>query len=98
MYRKGTNEPRKPYIKPCVAIENFALNQFIATSCTVSAKAPNWRDLLKAADYFAYVAVERTGQFTPELQCAHHADDVLNDMGVMDTLCYHTATSPLFGS
>ncbi len=86
---------RKPYIKPHVAVENFALDQSIAANCSISFRNPKWREELMKKDYFTYVAILRTKQFVNELNCQVHADEITDDM---DTLCYHTATSPLFTS
>ena len=95
MRKENQSLCRKPYIKPCVAVENFALDQFIAVNCTVTYRDPEWKRHLMELDFFTYAAVERTQQFAPEFGCAVHADEVTDDM---DFLCYHTATSPLFGS
>ena len=46
-------------------------------------------------DIFTYVALERTNQFVARMDCLVDADVKTSDM---DTLCYHTATSPLFAS
>lgn len=94
MYKEGEKKPRKPYIKPCVAIEDFALDQFIA-NCSVNYRDSDWMQQLRVKDYFTYAAILRTKQFVVEMNCENHADEVVDDM---DTLCYHTATSPLFTS
>lgn len=94
MNKENVSKSRKPYIKPCVAIEDFALDQFVAKNCTVIA-GDDWKTQLKEKDYLAYAAVMRTNQFVADLQCGVHADVMTDDM---DTLCYHTATSPLFTS
>ena len=86
--------PRKPYAKPRIAIDEFTLNQFIA-NCTVNTKDSDWLDQLATVSYFDYVAIVRTKQFVEALNCRVDADAVTSDM---DTLCYHTSTSPLFGS
>ena len=93
MNKENVSKSRKPYIKPCVAIEDFALDHFVA-NCTVNA-GDDWLSQLESKDYFTYVAIMRTNQFAAELECEVHAD-VLTDN--MDTLCYHTLTSPLFNS
>ena len=94
MSNKDLNMSRKAYAKPLIAVEDFTLNQFIA-GCTINTKEANWKTQLMYHDYLAYAAVVRTNQFTGELGCDVHADVVTDDM---DTLCYHTSTSPLFGS
>ena len=88
---------RKAYSKPLVAVENFALNQCIA-SCTIKTgrvgkENPDWREALKNYNPLIYAQMMATKQFIPEIGCAKHADD-----DGMDTLCYHTSTSPLFTS
>lgn len=89
---------RKAYCKPLVAVENFALNQFIA-SCTIRTGRKgnnyndNWREDLKAYSPLIYAEVMATNQFIPEIGCVHHADEI-----GLDTLCYHSSTSPLFTS
>lgn len=80
-----------------VAVENFALNQFIA-SCTIKTgrlgnENPTWRDDLKQYSPLIYAQMMASNQFIPEIGCTTHADD-----DGMDTLCYHTSTSPLFTS
>ena len=94
MSKKGINAPRKAYAKPCIAIEDFTLNQFIA-ACVVNVREDNWRTQLYEKDPFTYAAIVRTNQFGGILVCEISADVVTDDM---DTLCYHTATSPLFTS
>lgn len=94
MNKENVSKSRKPYIKPCVAIEDFALDHFVA-NCTVNAGDDDWLKQLESKDYFTYAAVIRTKQFVAELECQVHADELTDDM---DTLCYHTATSPLFTS
>lgn len=94
MNRENEPKSRKPYMKPCVAVENFALDQFIA-ACDVDIREENWKDLLMSKDIFTYVALERTNQFVARMDCLVDADVKTSDM---DTLCYHTATSPLFAS
>lgn len=94
MNKESASKSRKPYIKPCVAVENFALDHFIA-SCAVNFRDSDWLQQLRVKDYFTYAAIVRTKQFLAELNCQVHADEVTDDM---DTLCYHTATSPLFTS
>ena len=88
---------RNAYSKPLVAVENFALNQFIA-SCTIKTgrvgkENPDWREALKNYSPLIYAQMMATKQFIPEIGCVKHADD-----DGMDTLCYHTSTSPLFTS
>ena len=89
--------PRKTYAKPRIAVENFALNQFIA-NCAVKTRnnEDGWRNDLAQYNPFMYSYVMATGQFIDGLQCTVHADTNMNDG--MDTLCYHTSTSPLFTS
>jgi hypothetical protein len=89
---------RKAYSKPLVAVEDFALNQFIA-SCTIktgrgnaSQQRPGWKNELKAYSPLIYAQIMATNQFITEINCQKLADDD------MDTLCYHTSTSPLFTS
>lgn len=94
MSKMSMNTSRKAYTKPLIAVEDFTLNQFIA-GCTVNTKKSDWRTDLMNYDYLMYAALVRSNQFTPDLGCAVHADVVTDDM---DTLCYHTSTSPLFGS
>ena len=89
--------PRKAYSKPLVAVEDFALNQFIA-SCTIKTgrigkENPNWKNELRAYSPLIYAQMMATNQFISEIGCSKHADD-----DGMDTLCYHTSTSPLFTS
>lgn len=91
-----TKSPRKAYSKPLVAVEDFTLNQFIA-SCTIKTgrgndQNPTWKNELKAYSPLIYAQVMATNQFISEIGCSQNAD---NDM---DTLCYHTSTSPLFTS
>jgi hypothetical protein len=87
--------PRKPYAKPRIAIEEFTHNQFIA-NCQVSVNG-NWRQELQEVSPLDYLAVMRGQLFVTELNCINHAD---GDFGTpnVDTLCYHTSSSPLFGS
>ena len=92
--QKNETKPRRPYAKPRIAIEEFTLNQFIA-NCTVNTRDADWLDQLAKVSYFDYVAIVRTKQFVEELSCRVDADVITDGM---DSLCYHTSTSPLFGS
>lgn len=91
---KDIKKMRKPYAKPAIAIENFTLNQFIA-SCEINVMLPNWREDLKSKNRLVYTAITKTQQFVDMLGCNVHADTVTDNT---DTLCYHTSSSPLFGS
>lgn len=94
MKKERASKSRKPYVKPCVAIEDFTLDRFIA-NCSVNYRDSDWLRQLMLKDYFTYAAIMRTKQFVAEMNCQVHADELTDDM---DTLCYHTATSPLFTS
>lgn len=85
---------RKQYAKPRIAIEEFIQNQFIA-NCAVNTNDSDWLGQLAEVSFFDYMNIMRTHQFTKPLECAVDADVVTDDM---DSLCYHTSTSPLFGS
>ena len=87
-------KPRKPYAKPRIAIEEFTQNQFIA-NCTVNTNEQDWLGQLAEVSFFDYMNIMRTKQFVKSLDCIVDADAVTDDM---DTICYHTSTSPLFGS
>ena len=88
--------PRKKYAKPLIAVEDFTPNQFIA-SCTIKTRDNNnWETELKNYSPFMYNYMKSTGQFVDFLSCDVHADTKIDDG--MDTLCYHTSTSPLFTS
>lgn len=91
------NKPRKHYAKPRIAIEEFTHNQFIANNCSVNAHKDGWLETLRTDHFFDYIAVVRGKWFVDELDCANHVD---SDTGTedMDNLCYHTSSSPLFGS
>lgn len=89
---------RKAYSKPLVAVEDFSLQQFIA-SCTIqtgrgneSEQRPGWMDELMAYNPLVYAQIKATHQFIEVINCQKNADSD------MDTLCYHTSTSPLFTS
>lgn len=91
MSKERTHKSRKPYSKPLVAVEDFTINQFIA-SCTIKTRNnPNWESELETQNPFIY-ALYQLGQFAEPLNCNIHTDDD------MDTVCYHTSTSPLFTS
>lgn len=98
MNNNQNNGRRKTYCKPMVAVENFALNQFIA-SCTIRTGRlsnnynTNWKTELKEYSPLVYAEVMATNQFITEIGCVNHADEI-----GWDTLCYHTSTSPLFTS
>lgn len=97
MNNNQNNTQRKAYCKPLVAVENFALNQFIA-SCTIRTGRPgnmneNWKEQLRQYSPLIYAEVMATNQFITEIGCINHADEI-----GWDTLCYHTSTSPLFTS
>lgn len=85
--------PRKKYSKPLVAVEDFTLNQFIASCVIKTRNNDNWRADLQNYSPLIYAQMMATNQFIPDLGCTQHADD-----DGMDTLCYHTSTSPLFTS
>lgn len=95
MSNKSPKAPRKAYAKPMIAVEDFTLNQFIA-SCTIKTRDnPIWEDQLKAYDplyYKNYLYMKSTNQFIDEIGCTIKADTD------MDTLCYHSSTSPLLTS
>lgn len=96
MRKEGQKAPRKVYAKPRIAIEDFTLNQFIA-SCKINVNKHqnDWLTELAKVDKLAYAAAVRTNQFADSLGCTVHADTIT---GSDDTLCYHTSTSPLFTS
>ena len=96
MRKEGHKAPRKAYAKTRIAIEDFTLNQFIA-SCRINVNQHqnDWLTELAEVDKLAYAAAVRTNQFTDTLGCIVHADKIT---GSDDTLCYHTSTSPLFTS
>lgn len=94
MSKETVNKPRKPYAKPAIAIEDFTINQFIA-GCDINIREEGWEAKFKATNRLLYTAMVKSNQFAGELDCLVHADVKTSDM---DTLCYHTSTSPLFGS
>lgn len=96
MCNEEIKAPRKAYAKPRIAVENFALNQFIANCAVKTRNNDEWRNDLAQYNPFMYSYVMSTGQFIDDLRCAVHADTKIDDG--MDTLCYHTSTSPLFTS
>ena len=85
--------PRKAYSKPLVAVEDFAFNQFIASCIIKTRNNDNWKRELQSYSPLIYAQMMATNQFISDLNCTKHADD-----DGMDTLCYHTSTSPLFTS
>ena len=89
--------PRKAYSKPLIAVEDFTFNQFIASCVIKTRNNDNWKSDLQQYSPFIYASIMATNQFVTELGCRIHADA---DAGKpeMDTLCYHTSTSPLFTS
>lgn len=99
MYNEEAKRPRKKYAKPLIAVEDFTLNQFIANNCAVKTRDnDDWRGDLQKFNPFMYSYVMATGQYIDSLACSVHADTQVNIDGNMDTLCYHTSTSPLFTS
>lgn len=96
MCNEEIKAPRKAYAKPRIAVENFALNQFIANCAVKTRNNQYWEQDLAKYNPFMYSYVMSTGQFIDSLDCAVHADEDMDDG--MDTLCYHTSTSPLFTS
>ena len=92
--KNNIKSPRKAYSKPLVAVEDFTLNQFIA-SCTITTRnkpKEAWMTELREYSPFMYSVIKSTNQFAEPINCSVHADSD------MDTLCYHTSTSPLFTS
>lgn len=87
-----TKAPRKAYSKPLVMVENFALNQFIASCIIKTRNNDDWKADLQQYSPLIYAQIMATNQFAGDLGCQKDPD---RDM---DTLCYHTATSPLFTS
>ena len=94
MRKEGQKMPRKAYAKPCIAIENFTLNQAIS-SCTIKTRFDGWQDELMEYSYLDYLAIVRGGQFGYKMTCEVNADTVTDNA---DTVCYFTATRPLFTS
>lgn len=91
MSNESKNAVRKSYAKPLIAVEDFTLNQFIA-SCSIKTRTdPQWESKLQTENPFIYTLYQ-LGQFAEPLNCKIHTDDD------MDTICYHTSTSPLFTS
>lgn len=89
----NTKSPRKTYSKPMIAVEDFAFNQFIASCIIKTRNNDNWKTDLKNYSPLIYAQMMATNQFIDDLNCSIHADD-----NGMDSLCYHTSTSPLFTS
>ena len=85
--------PRKAYSKPLVAVEDFTFNQFIASCIIKTRDNDNWKRELQSYSPLIYAQMMATNQFIDDLACMKNADD-----DGMDTLCYHTSTSPLFTS
>lgn len=95
MSKQSNLKPRKAYSKPLIAVEDFSMNQSIA-SCTIKTRHNNnWRTELQEYSPFLYSYMMATNQFIDELGCQNNAD---TNFGEMDTLCYHTSTSPLLTS
>jgi hypothetical protein len=94
MRKEGQTKPRKAYAKPCIAIEDFTLNQFIA-NCTIKTRFEGWQDELMAYSYLDYLAIVVGGQFGYKMDCEVDAREFT---GNGDTVCYFTSTSPLFTS
>lgn len=99
MRKEGQKAPRKTYAKPRIAIEDFTLNQFIA-NCTIKTRNnPSWESQLQSYSPFIYSYMKATGQFGNGIECTVDAEVKVTDENAgMDTLCYHTSTSPLFTS
>lgn len=71
---------RKVYAKPCIAVEDFVLNQFIAGPCQVSVRK------VKFSDVPLYKDMLGAGYFAAGVQpnCALYLSQY------DDSLCYHT--------
>ena len=96
MRKEGQNAPRKAYAKPCIAIEDFTLNQFIA-SCTINVNETGWTTELLEFSEVHYNATMRGDAFGYGLVCDMVANP--NDYNAGgDTVCYHSSASPLFTS
>ncbi|MBQ7415900.1 MAG: hypothetical protein IJW14_02550 [Oscillospiraceae bacterium] len=94
MSKESIKKPRKAYAKPMIAVEDFTLNQFIA-SCAIKTRNKSkeaWMEELMVYSFFHYTVISNTNQFAEPVNCTNHADEDA------DTLCYHTSTSPLFTS
>lgn len=94
MRKEGQKAPRKVYAKPCIAIEDFTLNQFIS-NCTIKTRFDGWQDELMVYNYLDWLSVVQGGQFGYKMVCEVDAEKFTGDG---DTVCYHTSTSPLFTS
>lgn len=72
---------RKAYAKPCIAVEDFVLNQFIAGPCHINVregnvraeleKIPLYKDMINIGKYFADQADCERYEKGDDLLCYH---------------------------
>lgn len=82
---------RKVYAKPRIAVDDFAMNRFIAGSCQISIKQEGWKTKLQASPMYADMIA--SGYFTSGTvdSCDLYARGD-------DLVCYHTQGGPLITS
>lgn len=95
---------KKKYSKPCIAVENFVLQEFIAGSCSVKMNYANNTcvtiDKLKAggindnlaAQIYGMIVEDKFFQSTPTCFYEYKGSDAT------DGVCYFTATNAIFAS
>ena len=95
---------KKKYSKPCIAVENFVLQEFIAGSCSVKMNYANDTcvsvdkltkagiDKKLAEQINGMIAVDKFFQSTPTCSYEYKGTDQT------DGVCYFTATNAIFAS
>ena len=95
---------KKKYSKPCIAVENFVLQEFIAGSCSVKMNyandtcvtlcklTDNEIDPVLAAQIYGMIHEEHYFQSTPTCSNEYKGTDAT------DGVCYFTATNAIFAS
>ncbi len=97
---------KKKYSKPCIAVENFVLQEFIAGSCSVKMNyandtcvtlgklEDNGIDPVLAKQIYGIIVDDKFFQSTST--CQYKYND--NGSDATDGVCYFTATNTIFAS
>ena len=95
---------KKKYSKPCIAVENFVLQEFIAGSCSVKMNYANDTcvsvDKLMKAGIDKNLAEQINGMIAVDkfFQSTSTCSNEYKGTDATDGVCYFTATNAIFAS
>lgn len=93
---------KKEYSKPCIAVENFLLQEFIAGSCNVKMNYANGDcvtiEKLTDGGVNATLAKQIAGLIKTDNYFTYSCENVYDGTDASDGYCYFTAANAIFVS